>query len=321
MSRSSALLTGALLAALLLPIRAAAQPLGASFTYQGELGAAGAIPAGPHDFRFRLFDAPTGGSQVGTTLCADNVEVTGGRFTVSLDFGPQFNGSQRFLEIDVRADALLSCAEPGGFTTLLPRQPLTPAPYAAYALAAETASSAVNAARFNGQTPAFYQDASNLTAGTIPGARLGGMYSNPVAFTSAANIFQGTFTGTGEGLTGLNASEITIGTLGTGVLPNPFTLVGISPTCIITATNASNAANSAGVCGMSTALTGNTYGVIGQSDSSTGTGVFGETTSASGGVAIGVYGNTFSQTGRGVFGASRAGTGPGLGGVRHFVRR
>ncbi len=34
-----------------------AQPLGTSFTYQGELRSAGEPAAGVHDLRFRLFDA------------------------------------------------------------------------------------------------------------------------------------------------------------------------------------------------------------------------------------------------------------------------
>ena len=70
-----------------------ARPAGAqstSFTYQGELKNGGQSASGLYDMRFRLFDAPTGGSQPGPTQCIDNVTVTGGRFTAALDFGPQF---------------------------------------------------------------------------------------------------------------------------------------------------------------------------------------------------------------------------------------
>lgn len=60
--------------------------------------------------------------------------VTGGVFTVTLDFGDQFAGPNRWLEIGVRSNGI------GVFTILNPRQPLTPAPYAMYATAAGVAN-------------------------------------------------------------------------------------------------------------------------------------------------------------------------------------
>src|SRR5262245_13740889 len=108
------------------PMLSGAQtPLGSAFTYQGELSNGGSPASGWHDLRFRLYDGAAGGSQVGATLCADDVAVADGRFTVSLDFGAQFAGQERFLEIDVRADTGLGCGDTTGYTTLSPRQPLT----------------------------------------------------------------------------------------------------------------------------------------------------------------------------------------------------
>ena len=46
-------------------------------------------------------------------------------FTVQLDFGPVFDGRQFYLEIGVRPGA-----ETGAYTALIPRQPITGAPYA-----------------------------------------------------------------------------------------------------------------------------------------------------------------------------------------------
>src|SRR5262245_12504587 len=81
-------------------VAAHAQPVTTAFTYQGQLSSSGAPAAGPFDFKFTLFDS--GGTQSGPQLCADNVAVANGLFNVQLDFGAQFTGQQRFLEIWVR---------------------------------------------------------------------------------------------------------------------------------------------------------------------------------------------------------------------------
>ena len=85
-------------------VRAVAAPLGTAFSYQGQLKSTDGPVNGIHDLRFRLFDAAVVGAQVGSTYCIDGVNVINGLFTVPLDFGAQFNGDKRFLEIQVRAD-------------------------------------------------------------------------------------------------------------------------------------------------------------------------------------------------------------------------
>ena len=105
-------------------------PVGSEFTYQGQLNEAGLPADGDYDFVFRLFDAETGGTQIGSEFEADECTVTDGLFTLQLDFGAgAFAGDARWIEIDVRASA-------GGlpYTTLSPRQPVTAAPVALYAL-------------------------------------------------------------------------------------------------------------------------------------------------------------------------------------------
>lgn len=115
--------------------RASAQST--AFAYQGRLENGGAPATGVHDFRFRLFDAASGGAQVGATQCIDNLAVSQGLFTATVDFGPQFTTpAQRFIEIDVRADSGLNCSNATGFETLAPRQPITPAPLATHAKSA-----------------------------------------------------------------------------------------------------------------------------------------------------------------------------------------
>ncbi len=105
-----------------------------AFTYQGSLDDAGAPASGLHDFRFRLYDVASGGSPIGSTLCVDNVSVVEGVFTAQLDFGQQFaTTAQRFLEIEVRRDTGLNCANVAGFVLMAPRQQITPAPMATHA--------------------------------------------------------------------------------------------------------------------------------------------------------------------------------------------
>lgn len=98
--------------------------VGTTFTYQGSLTNGGAPASGNYDFEFKLYNDPATGGQVGPTL-NQTVAVLNGIFTADLDFGPVFNGAALYLEIGVR---------PGGsaglYTTLSPRQGLTPAPLA-----------------------------------------------------------------------------------------------------------------------------------------------------------------------------------------------
>ncbi len=116
---------------------ASAQTL--EFTYQGSLKD-GVNPAnGNHDFEFALFDSLAGGSQLGSTLTRTNVSVSNGVFAVSLDFGSQFPGATRFLEIRVRPSG------GGAFTPLTPRQAVDSSPYSIKSLNAENASNATNA--------------------------------------------------------------------------------------------------------------------------------------------------------------------------------
>lgn len=107
---------------------AAQTPLGSEFTYQGQLQASGLPVISTADFQFALFDNVTVGGQIGATLASNNVAMTNGAFTVSLDFGvTAFNGEARWLEVAVR-----SPSGAGGFTTLSPRQLLAATPNATF---------------------------------------------------------------------------------------------------------------------------------------------------------------------------------------------
>jgi len=105
--------------------------LGTGFTYQGRLTDNGSPADGHYDLRFRLYDADINGNLLGT-VWANDVLVSGGLFTILLDFGSDpFRGEARWLEIAVRPTG-----SPDPPVRLDPRQELTASAYALYALGA-----------------------------------------------------------------------------------------------------------------------------------------------------------------------------------------
>ncbi len=96
---------------------------GYGFTYQGQLIPDGDPVSGTCAMAFRLYD-DFAGAQVGTSI-TQTVAVTGGLFTVKLDFGGgAFDGQARWLDIRV------ACPAGSGSWADLGRQALAPAPYA-----------------------------------------------------------------------------------------------------------------------------------------------------------------------------------------------
>ncbi len=104
---------------------------GTAVTYQGQLQFNGVSPTGAYDFQFALFNASSSGAQQGPTVTVNDLGVTNGLFTTVLDFGNTFSGADRYLQISVRPGPSV-----GAYSTLSPRQPLTPAPYSIYATSA-----------------------------------------------------------------------------------------------------------------------------------------------------------------------------------------
>jgi hypothetical protein len=108
-----------------------AGPMGAAFTYQGRLIDANDVAEGLYDFQFRLYDSndPCDSNQVGSDVNKPDVDVIDGYFTVVLDFNDAnaFNGDARWVEIGVRPGVE---NDPCVYTPLVPRQEVTPVPYA-----------------------------------------------------------------------------------------------------------------------------------------------------------------------------------------------
>ncbi len=174
MQNASQVFTMAVLVAVIMVGGVSAQTT--AFTFQGTLNNASAPATGNYDFEFLLFDTLGGGAPVGATLPRNAVAVANGIFTVSLDFGAQFPGANRFLEIRVRQTG------GGAFTTLTPRQQVVSSPHAVQSLNAATAT---NSTQLGGVAAANYLqttgngsgltnlNAGNVTTGTLPVARGG----------------------------------------------------------------------------------------------------------------------------------------------------
>lgn len=166
---------------------------GTAFNYQGQLNVGGVPANGSYDLRFAVFDAVTNGAQISVWLTNDAVVVSNGLFTTTLGYGPGiFSGTNYWLDIAVRP------AGGSSFTSLVPRQPILPVPYAIFANTASNVLGSVSAGQLTG---------------TLPASQIAGTSASQVSFINSANTFYGTFNGNGASLTNLNGSQITSGTV------------------------------------------------------------------------------------------------------------
>ena len=113
-----------------------------AFNFQGRLNDGTNAANGRYDLQFRLYDALTGGSPIGTVVSRANTTFVNGIFSVTLDFGATaFNNPDSvFMEIAIRPNG-----SPNAYTILGQRQQLTAVPFAVRATNAENAQNAVNA--------------------------------------------------------------------------------------------------------------------------------------------------------------------------------
>jgi len=180
---------------------------GTAFTYQGRLNVGTNAATGLFDLRFGLWDSESGGFLQGNLLTNNAAAVTNGLFTVTLDFGSQFPGAPRWLEIGVRSNGV------GVFTSLASRQPLSPAPYAIFAESA---------------------NASNLV-GTLQAAQL----PAAVVTNGATGLnLAGTFAGNGAAVTNVPLGSINSGIAiqgGLGFVLASSPTVGLGPQSVTAA--------------------------------------------------------------------------------------
>jgi hypothetical protein len=120
------------------------------FTFQGRLLDNTLPPTASYDFEFRLYDAEMDGTEIGM-VARPAVQVNSGVFSVPLDFGAQFDGSPRFLEIAVKP-----AGSPDSMLVLTPRQPISSTPYSIRSLNASAADVASDASQLGGVAAADY---------------------------------------------------------------------------------------------------------------------------------------------------------------------
>lgn len=138
-------------------------PLGTAVTYEGLLTDGGTPVDGTVDLRVHLYAEASGGTPLETST-VDDLDVVEGRLTAVLDFGDEWEGNARWLEIELRdGDST------GAYTPLPERQALLSTPLGLYALdadsagEAETAASATSANNIELHDADFYRAFTNLT--------------------------------------------------------------------------------------------------------------------------------------------------------------
>ena len=224
-----------------------AESVSAAITYQGKLSSGGVLADGLHDFIFKLYDAPTGGTQRAMTIPLDNVQVVHGFFTVKLSFIPTFTGEACWLEIGVRPDT------GGAYTTLDPRRELTAAPFAhSLRPGAQVVETEANNTVLVIKNNALSGDAKGIMAETksyagYVSALYGRITASPAGAYSAG--VRGENEGTGGGGIGVHGSQNGGG----------WGVYGETP-------------NGSGVRGRATGVTGVNYGIYGITDSPNGYG-------------------------------------------------
>ena len=173
---------------------------GTAFTYQGQLQNNGSPASGNYNLTFPLFNTNITGVAIAGPVTNNAVIVTNGLFTVLIDFGSGvFTGASNWLEIGVETNGVSS------FTTLAPRQQLTPTPYAIYAESASNLSGTLSASQLT--------SIGNTNVGAFGNFFIGGSgnpttsgYDNTANGAYALNSNTSGFANTANGTLALNSN-------------------------------------------------------------------------------------------------------------------
>ncbi|OQA17219.1 MAG: hypothetical protein BWY63_02480 [Chloroflexi bacterium ADurb.Bin360] len=278
--------------------------LGAGFMFQGVLTENGTPVTGSRQMEFKLWDAASGGVQVGATTTLA-VAVVKGQFSVALmDWGPeQING--RALWLGVRAK------DAGGVWRDLGLRPILATPYAMSLMPGAHIVSASTGDVLRIETSGYGYPLRVVTSATGYDAIWGtgpnqGVYGDTTGTSQTdSGVYGGAFATTGSAKGGYFFSRKGIGVYGNsetveGVYGESDNHDGVTGRSVI--------AGRSGVFGFS--VNGN--GVSAGSTKAHGVNAW---SSATTGAAHGVYGTTTSPGGAGVYGINSS-TGAGVAGFR-----
>jgi hypothetical protein len=224
---------------------------GTTFTYQGRLNDGANLASGNYEILFRPFNVLTGGSQL-TIPNIRSVALSNGLFTTTMDFGSAiFGGGPAYLQLEIRTNGAT------GYTVLVPRQQVTPSPYAIYAGGA----------------------GGGGISGTIPVSALG----NAWLLSGNSNTVSGQFVGTTDDqpldirVNNNRVMRFRLNTDGSGGHTNAPNVIGGSSvnsttTTIVGATIAGGGGNLVSGVAVPNKVTAN-FGAIGGGDNNTASGI------------------------------------------------
>jgi len=162
------------------------------FTYQGQLQDNGHPANGNYDLAFELYDDAAAGNQVGGTLTSSGLSVSGGLFSIGLNFGSTvFNGTQLWLQVYVNTIALT------------PRTAIRLAPVAEYALTAENV--------VPGSITAAELATDSVTRAKLAGTTVNGAVSLTIGAGNCSVV--------SLGVSGAQVGDLPVVTWGNGVTP------------------------------------------------------------------------------------------------------
>lgn len=271
--------------------------VGTGFTFQGRLLDDDVPKNGVCDLRFKLFNAASGGTQLGVSNTVFNINISDGLFTATVNAGNEFgsnafNGDARWLEV------LVACpAGSGIFAVLSPRYPLNAAPYAQGVRAGTVISGSLptnkSLAVYNlgsGGTAVFGRGHSFGLWGEATTAGGAGIYgTGTTAIAASGEAYGVSAVASNEGGVGLYGTSTVINGSSYGV----FGLSGASEGVGVRGENSSNSGQAVGVRGQITHASGTGIGVLGRAPFY---GIVGEATNS----GVGVGGT--SLTGTGIYG-------------------
>lgn len=258
--------------ALLVLATASTQPLSGlaqntAFTFQSRLLDSGQPANGLYEVRFAIYDSTnTPGTLIAGPITNAATSVSNGLFCAALDFGlGVFTGPGRWLQIDVRTNG-----SPGPFTSLSPRQALTPVPYALMATSASNLLGTLAAGQLSGAIPASQLSgtagaATNFTGtlnGDVTGTQ-GATVVTSVGGQTAANVASGAVAA--NGATSANTANALLkrdssGNFSAGTISANLSGNATSATSATTATTATTASTANNFSG---ALAGDVTGTQG----------------------------------------------------------